>query len=404
MKAFRSGLAFACCALIALLLPMSGSAAPTGEPYTIDVLISLTGGAAFLGAGQKTALELLADSVNKKGGINGRPLRFNIQDDASNPSTALQLATGMIERHSPIIIGGSISATCRAVQPLIKENTIQYCLSPAIVPAKGGYVFSSLISTPDLLVAVLRYARQRGWKRIALLSSTDASGQDGENSLATVLAMPENSGVHLVDTEHFGPADITLTAQVAHATAANPQAIFVWTAGPAIGAALHAIHDLGSNLPVVCTTAGMTLEQMSAVAGVLPKGGLYFPATQLQESSLLRPGPLRDAQDVFFKAFKDAGKTPQPTMGTAWDPGLIVVDALRHLGGNPTAKQLHDYIENLHGFPGIYSLYDFRDGLQRGMGVNAAVTAKWEPAQKWWVAVTGGGGKKLAPAPSKARI
>lgn len=394
MRPLRIAFATVLCAAMALLAPASGGAAPSGAPYTIDVLISLTGGAAFLGAGQKTALELLADTVNKKGGINGRPLHFNIEDDATNPSTALQLATAMIARHSPIIIGSSISATCRSVQPLITDNTIQYCLSPAIAPPSGSYVFSSLISTPDLLVAVLRYARSRGWKRIAMLSSTDASGADGDHSLATVLAMPENSGVQLVGTEHFGPSDITLTAQVAHAMAANPQAIFIWTAGPAIGAALRAIHDLGSDVPVVCTTAGMTLEQMTAVADVLPKGGLYFPATQLQEHSLLRPGPLRDAQDVFFKAFKDA-ETPQPTMGTAWDPGLIVIDALRHLGGDPTAKQLHEYIENVHGFPGIYSLYDFRDGLQRGMGVNAAVVAKWEPAQKWWIAVTAGGGKKL---------
>jgi branched-chain amino acid transport system substrate-binding protein len=395
MNALRVGFASLLCAVMAALVPGSGGAAPAGAPYTVDVLISLTGGAAFLGAGQKQALELLADTVNKKGGINGRPLRFNIEDDASNPATALQLATAMIARHSPIIIGSSISATCRSVQPLITDNTIQYCLSPAIAPPSGSYVFSSLISTPDLLVAVLRYARERGWKRIAMLSSTDASGQDGDRSLATVLSMRENAGVQLVGTEHFGPADITLTAQVAHAMAANPQAVFIWTAGPAIGAALRAIHDLGSDVPVVCTTAGMTLEQMSAVHDVLPNGGLFFPATQLQEHSLLRPGPLRDAQDVFFKAFKDAGKTPQPTMGTAWDPGLIVVDALRHLGGDPTAKQLHDYIENLHGFPGIYSLYDFRDGLQRGMGVNAAVVAKWEPAQKWWIAVTGGGGTTL---------
>jgi branched-chain amino acid transport system substrate-binding protein len=396
MKMLRVGLVSLLSAAIALVAPLASSAAPTGEPYTIDVVISLTGGAAFLGAGQKTAFELLADTVNKKGGVNGRPVRFNIQDDTSNPSTALQLATAMIDRHSPLIIGSSISATCRSMQPLITDNTIQYCLSPAIAPAKNSYVFSSLISTPDLLVAVLRYAHARGWKRIAMLSSTDASGQDGDHSLAATLALPENSDLQLVDTEHFGPADLTLTAQVAKATAANPQAIFIWTAGPAIGAALHAIHDLGSDLPVVCTTAGMTLEQMSAVADVLPKGGLFFPATQLQEHTLLRPGPLRDAQDVFFKAFKDAGKVPQPTMGTAWDPGLIAIDALRHLGGNPTAKQMHDYIENLHGFPGIYSLYDFRDGLQRGMGVNAAVVAKWEPSQKWWVAVTGGGGKKLA--------
>jgi branched-chain amino acid transport system substrate-binding protein len=397
MKAFRSGIAALICALIALAGPVApaGAAAPAGEPYTIDVIVSLTGGAAFLGAGQKTALELLADTVNKKGGVNGRPLKFNIQDDASNPATALQLASGMIQNHAPLLIASSISATCRSIQTLIAENTLQYCLSPAIAPPKGSYVFSSLISTPDLLSAVIRYARSRGWRKIALLASTDASGQDGANSLATVLKMPENAGISVIDTEHFAPTDIAVTAQVAKATSAKPDVYFLWTAGPAIGSALRAIHDIGSDLPVVCTTAGMTLEQMRAVADFIPKGGLYFPATQLQQHSLLRPGPLRDAQDVFFKAFKDAGKVAQPTMGTAWDPALIAIDALKHIGGNPTAKQFHDYIENLHGFPGIYSMYDFRDGLQRGMGVNSAVVAKWEPSQKWWIAVTAGGGKPL---------
>jgi branched-chain amino acid transport system substrate-binding protein len=396
MKMVRIALAAALCALLATFAPSAGRAAtPTDEPYVIDVIISLTGGAAFLGAGQKMALELLADTVNKKGGINGRPLHFNIQDDASNPATALQIATGMVEKHSPIMIAGSISATCRSIAPLITDNTIQYCLSPAIAPPHGSYIFSSLISTPDLLVAVMRYARSRGWKKIAMLASTDASGQDGEKSLATVLTLPENAGISVIDTEHFAPADIAVTAQVAKATSAKPDAIFIWTAGPAIGSALRAIHDLGSELPVVSTTAGMTLEQMSAVADFLPKGGLYFPATQLQQFSLLRPGPLKDSQAVFFKAFKDAGKVAQPTMGTAWDPGIITIDALRHLGGNPTAKQMHDYIENLHGFPGIYSMYDFRDGLQRGMGTNSAVVAKWDPNQKWWIAVTAGGGKPL---------
>jgi branched-chain amino acid transport system substrate-binding protein len=400
VKPFRLRLAALACALLACVgpLPARAAPAPAGEPYTIDALISLTGGAAFLGQGQKLALELLADTVNKSGGVNRRPLRFNIEDDASSPQTALQLGTALIARHSPFIIGGSISATCRAVQPLITDNTIQYCISPAIVPPRNGYVFSSLISTPDLLQAVLRYARDRGWKRIAMLSSTDASGQDGDRSLTAALALPENSGpnaVQLVDVEHFGPADITVTAQLARADATKPQAYFVWTAGPALGAALRAIHDAGSDLPVVSSTADMTLEQMAAVSDTLPKGGLYFPATQLQEHSLLRPGPLRDAQDVFFRAFKDAGKIAQPTMGTAWDPGLIAIDAIRHIGGNPTAKQMHDYILALHGFPGIYSMYDFRDGLQRGMGVNSAVVAKWEPSQKWWIAVTAGGGKKF---------
>jgi branched-chain amino acid transport system substrate-binding protein len=393
MKRLRLGITSLLIAGVVVLAAAGVRAAPA--PYEINVLISLTGGAAFLGAGQKTALELLENTVNKSGGIKGRPIHFVIADDGTNPQTAVQLATGLIARHAPIIIGGSISATCRAVQPLITENTIQYCLSPAILPPPDGYIFSSLISTPDLLLATLRYARDNGWTRIAMLSSNDASGQDGDRSLATALAAPENSGVHLIDSEHFAPGDLSVAAQLGKIKAGNPQALFIWTAGPDLATALRAIHDADLPLPIVSSTADMTLEQMAAVADILPKGGLYFPATRLQEHTLLAPGPLRSAQDQFYRAFSAAGKTAQPTMGTAWDPGLITVDALRHLGANPTAKQIHDYIEALHGFAGIYSLYDFRDHGQRGMGVNSATVAKWVPAKHDWVAVTGGGGAKL---------
>ena len=98
--------------LAAAALCMAFAAAPAfaADPYKIDVITSLTGGASFLGKGEQQSLEFLKKSVNKSGGINGRDLEFVYYDDQSSPQTAVQLATQIMASNPPVILGPSIVA------------------------------------------------------------------------------------------------------------------------------------------------------------------------------------------------------------------------------------------------------------------------------------------------------
>ena len=91
---------------------------------------------------------------------------------------------------------------------------------------------------------------------------------------------------------------------------------------------------------------------------------------------------------MYLKAFKAAGLTPNFPNTLSWDPALIILDALRHLGDNPTAAQFRDYINALHGFAGINGIYDFRDGTQHGVGQNAVVMVQWNPTDQTFTAVS----------------
>ena len=82
---------------------------------------------------------------------------------------------------------------------------------------------------------------------------------------------------------------------------------------------------------------------------------------------------------TYAAGMKDAGMAQDFQTGMAWDPAMIVIDALRKVGPNATADQLHDYIENLHGYIGITGTYDFRDGSQRGIGVDSTMIMRWDP-------------------------
>ena len=70
-----------------VLLSVQPAIAADPQPYTIDVVVGLTGIGAFAGKLAVQALTVYEGIVNKSGGIHGRPLHFEIHDDATNPIT-----------------------------------------------------------------------------------------------------------------------------------------------------------------------------------------------------------------------------------------------------------------------------------------------------------------------------
>ena len=172
-----------------LALPLLAAAVPAwaADPYEINAVLPLTGGAAFLGTGEQKALQLVEKAANDTGGIEGRPVKFVFQDDQSSPQVGVQLAGDVIAKKPAVMIGSSLVAICRAMGPLMKDGPVDYCLSPGIHP-DPGYVFTASVSTLDLANALVRYFRMKGWTKIALMFSTDATGQDAENGIKGVLA------------------------------------------------------------------------------------------------------------------------------------------------------------------------------------------------------------------------
>ena len=72
--------------------------------------------------------------------------------------------------------------------------------------------------------------------------------------------------------------------------------------------------------------------------------------------------------------------------------GLLVVTALRKVGPDASAADVHNYLENLTGWSGILGTYDFRAQSQRGLGRDAVYIARWTPANESWTPVSRGGG------------
>ena len=378
---------------------VAGAAPATGAPFEIGAILSLTGTGAFLGNEEAQSLRAIEKIVNANGGINGRPVVFSIKDDGSTPATAVQLANGFMAAHPAVILGPSIVSTCSAVMPMVKtDGPVQYCYAPGIHPPAGSYTFSSMVSTKDLALAGLRYFNGRGLKKIAIIVSTDATGQEGEDTVNGDLALPEFKDLSVVGREHFNVTDLSVAAQMQRIKASGAQAVIAWTVGTPFGTVLRGMRDAGLDIPVITNSGNIVRAQMTQYAGFAPST-LLFTGVRSLAHDIARVGPVKTSQDVFFNAMKSANIDPDIGQNIAWDATMVVIEALRRVGVNATAKQLRDDMEALHGYAGINGIIDYRDGSQRGLTGNSAVIVQWSPAKKDWVPVSAPGGTPLKPAP-----
>jgi branched-chain amino acid transport system substrate-binding protein len=384
----RRGALFAAALLLGALLPCGARAA---EPYEIDVILPLTGPTTFVGKGSQAGLQGVEDVVNKAGGINGRPIHFVFADDQSNPQVTVQLANALLAKKVPIIMGTASVAGCSAMLPLVKDGPLLYCLSPGLHPPDGSYAFSASVSSADTTAVSVRYFRLRGLKKIAIVTSTDASGQDAERGIDAALALPENKDVTVVDREHFAPGDVSVSAQMARIKAAGPQAIIAWSTGTPAATVFRAITELGIDVPVLTTNGNSTYAQMHQYGQFLPKE-LLFPDQPALAVDEISDRGVKDALNTFYTTLTAMGIKPDIIPSTSWDPGLIVVAALKKLGLNATAAQIRDYIANLRGFAGVTGRYDFRAVPQRGLGPNSVIITRWDPQKDTWVGVSKPGG------------
>lgn len=365
--------------IIAMLFGMPVPAGAQPAPVRIEAIVSQTGSFTFTGTRIAQALHVIEGVVNAEGGVNGRPIRFDIVDDQTNAVVAVQLVNAAIAQGTQFLLGPISAAACAAVIPLVaKSGPLDYCLSPVTTGPPGGYVFSVGAGTAVNNVVIVRFFHGKGWNRVGILSTTDASCRDAERQIDEAMAAPENHGMQVVVSEHFNPSDLSVAAQVARIKAAAPQGVFTCASGTVFGTVAHGLHDGGLDVPTAASSSNMNVEQLQGYAGLLPRE-LYFAGPRgVVEDTSLRPGPVKDAQTAYFKALRAAKVQPGNESALVWDQTMIVIDALRHAGANPTAAKLHDYIAGLHDWAGIAGIYYFRDNSQRGIGANALQAYRWD--------------------------
>lgn len=371
--------------LAALLAwPIGGAAQST---VTVDVILPLTGAAAYSGTAQQQVARIYEAEINKTGGIHGVPLHFEFYDDQNNPTVDVQIVNELLQKHPVAILGPSVTATCAAVAPLFVNGPVNFCFSPSTLPTHGGYVFASAVTLHNVEMAMFSKAKKMGFKRFGLIAATDASGQLSLQYIREWGALPENKDVQVVDVEAFAPGDLSISAQAAKLKAANPDIVYIYAIGTAFGTAVRALSNAGlSSVPTYTTPANGGTSQLDTYRSMLPK--TLLTSGMPYQGKLTNPA-MKAAAAEYLDGLRAADVKFDPMQTYAWDPIKITISALRALPAGATAAQLHTYLEGLHDFAGLWGVYDFRPGDQHGLDGRDSIYVYYDTTRNSWLPYEG---------------
>lgn len=381
--------------IAAVSLVALASAVRAADPYEINVILPLSGNIAFVGSTQLQALKALEAYINRTGGIRGRPLSFVVTDDQSDPKVALLLAQGLIAKNVPVILGPASPQSCAAIAPLVvQDGPVHYCLANAGHPAPGGYEFLTLFSYESQFAVTLRYFRERGLRQLAYIVSIDAGGQDAEHAIQAAADLPENKDIQIVARQHFAPGDLSVAAQMSRIKAAKPDVLVAWATGTPAGTLFRSARDIGIDVPTVTSTGNLNAAFFKQYGPLLPTN-LYFAAVPYYAGDALSNRATKTAIATLTDALAAVGAKPDMIEISAWDPALLLVDALRKIGPDASAAKLRAYMVNLSGWVGVNGPFDFRMAPQRGLGENNIIMVRWDVARNAGTAVSKFGGAPL---------
>jgi urea transport system substrate-binding protein len=119
-----------------------------GEPFKLGALIPLTGIEDHVGQSMQVSTEIAVAEINEAGGILGRQIELIIEDEASDPATAVERARKLIrEDEVTFIVGTLISAVRNAVVEFTAPESV-----PLFNPTyyEGGLCQEQFLSTGAL--------------------------------------------------------------------------------------------------------------------------------------------------------------------------------------------------------------------------------------------------------------
>ncbi|HXP92884.1 MAG TPA: ABC transporter substrate-binding protein [Candidatus Binatia bacterium] len=349
------------------LCSSSASAQQQPQPYRIGAILSYSGPSAPLGLPQVNGLKMAESEINAHGGINGRPIHFEIVDDEAKADVASQLATQQISSGVSIILCGTRVDTSGAVARVTAQaGMLQMIMVPtqSIWNAKNGVVktiFQSQASDQISAQALLAFGKTKlGLKKVAIIHDANFFGTNGAE-IATGTA--KDHGIAVLGSEAYAGDATDFTPQIQRLMATNPDAIVMWGATTTPALVVKQFRQLGYTKPIL-SSGGIDSEAFLRIAGPADAGVYSIGAL-----SKNHPSPEQKAfEDLYLATYK----TPAVTFAAqTWDAATIVAAALKGTNGKTDGKSLSDYLEKGGPIKGVMATYRFSPKDHNGMTIDS---------------------------------
>ena len=192
--------------LISMFLPMLlliGCSNPKDNIIELGGTLPLTGEVASYGISAKNGLQLKIDETNASGGINGKKIEVEFQDDKNSIKDAVNIFNDFATiKDYPLVFGSAGSSVSLSLVPIAKREKV-ILFSPVSSASKlsteGGKFFFRTVPSDNLQAEMLSsWLKQEGIKKLAIVYTNNSWGKPLTDAITDILSQ---DGSEVVFTE-----------------------------------------------------------------------------------------------------------------------------------------------------------------------------------------------------------
>jgi branched-chain amino acid transport system substrate-binding protein len=320
-----------------------------GDEILIGQFASLSGDTATFGQQSNAGVEFAIQELNGKGGVLGKKLRVETQDDRSTAEEARTVVTQFASNPNIVaVIGEVASSRSKAAAQVLQAKGIPM-VSPSStnpdVTKVGEYIFRVCFIDPFQGFVMAKFARENlKAQKIAIMRD---QGQDYSVGLADVFKEEfTKMGGTITNDVSYSAKDPDFRSQLSQVKGAD--AIFIPGYYGEVGTIARQARELGINVPLLGGD-GWDSDKLVEGAGGPGKAleGCYFSTHYSKDDKSER---VRD----FVKRYSDAhnGEAPAALVAMGYDATMILADAIKRANSADRDK-IKDALAQTKDYPGV---------------------------------------------------
>lgn len=335
--------------LLGLLLLLAACSIPQqAEPgVKIGAFLSMTGATSAYGVSAANAIKLATDEANQKGGIDGKQVNLDIEDDHSNTQEVPGIVEHLIKEHKVhALIAEPVSTRAMMAAPVAQQNKTVMISSASVKPEltmQGDFIFRACFISSTEGEAIAKFAADRlKAKKVAIIL-------DDKNDYAVVLAgffadSFKKLGGEIVSQQKYESNATDLTAQMDAIKTAAPDVVFApgfYTTAPLVAAAVKGSGIKGTLIGSDGWDSPKLME-----GGSEPFEGVYF-------ANHFWAGREDPQVKKFVADYRTKyGVEPDAGAATAYDAARMLFDAFKRAKSTDSAE-VRNALAQTRDFAGV---------------------------------------------------
>lgn len=332
--------------IVVLLMGLVTGFAPAQDKTEIKmgVLCPLTGVISAYGQDQQNAVQMAVDEINAAGGILGKKITIQIEDDEKKPELAASMTQKLINDGVDVIIGGMSSSETMAGGPIANDKEVIMISPWSTNPkaAEGDWVFRACFSdafqgkiqanymaappapagvkATEGATTTVTYGL--GCKKPAQLLDVGDDGSKGQGEV--VAATLAAAGVPLIGTESYATGDKDFKAQLTKIKSMNPDCLDTPNYYQEVALIRIQMKEIGLDIPHIGGD-GVDSGDFFKIAGSAAKGMMITTHYSPED-----PRPI--VQDFRTKFKAKFGMDPASTAALSYDAVQLYKMAVEKAG------------------------------------------------------------------------